>query len=101
MLVSQPGHVCHQHIRLFAHPVSLWLVRPPPLASPPQGYVRVKVEPRLEEEQVVVRVEDSGIGIPAEKLGSIWGAFEQVWWKAGGGGKGEGGAGGLGPLSWC
>ncbi|KAL6760739.1 hypothetical protein V8C86DRAFT_1037595 [Haematococcus lacustris] len=43
------------------------------------GYVRVSVGPANPTGcSVLITVEDTGIGIPADKMGSIWGAFEQV-----------------------
>jgi signal transduction histidine kinase len=44
--------------------------------SPPGATVWVTVEPR--RDQVLVRVKDQGRGIPADKLETIFGRFEQV-----------------------
>ena len=42
----------------------------------PEGFIEIRVFPH--EEWLKVEVEDSGIGIPADKLDTLWMAFEQV-----------------------
>jgi two-component system, sensor histidine kinase len=42
------------------------------------GEIRVRIDWRAEGSRLVVAVEDTGVGIPADRLGGIFNSFEQV-----------------------